>query len=265
MTNKTFGCLIAMMVTCYASVIVAAPHWSHEEQEQWGAIEDPSQAVVPLNYPYAECSIGTHQSPVDFAEARVDNTRKLNDLEVWYDVDKPVFYNTGHAIQVNTSSNYKGELKIGEESFPLVQLHFHEPSEHAVGGKKFPAELHFVHVGQDGRLIVLGVAINVGEENPTMQTILNNMPATGGEQNPNTGGIQIDPAALLPSIHHQSFDYLSLAGSLTTPPCSEGVQWYLMLDPISISAAQLEQLKGFYTGNAREPQNLNGRVVSSTK
>ena len=130
---------------------------------------------------------------------------------------------------------------------------------------KFPAELHFVHVGQDGRLIVLAVAVKVGEENATFQTILNNVPTTSGDQNSNAGGIQIDPNTLLPPLHHQSFDYVALAGSLTTPPCSEGVQWYLLLDSISISAAQLDQLKGFYTGNARVPQNLNGRTVSSTK
>lgn len=265
MNKKVLRNLVSAILTCYATVAVSAPHWTHEEQATWGAIQDTSQTVVPLNYPFAECSIGAHQSPIDFAEAKIDNKRKLNDLEVWYDVDKPVFFNTGHAVQVNTSTNYKGELKIGEESFPLVQFHFHEPSEHAVGGTKFPAELHFVHVGQDGRLIVLGVAIKVGEENATFQTILNNMPTTGGDQNSNSSGIQIDPTTLLPPLGHNSFDYVALAGSLTTPPCSEGVQWYLLLDSITISAAQLDQLKGFYAGNARAPQNVNGRVVSSTK
>lgn len=264
MENKKLANM-AFVAACYVSTAIAGPHWTHEDQATWGAIEDTTQTVVPLNYPYAVCSIGTHQSPIDFAEATIDNTRKLNDLEIWYDVDQPVFFNTDHAIQVNTSSNYKGELKIGEESYPLIQFHFHEPSEHAVGGNKFPAEVHFVHVGQDGRLVVLGVAITIGEENATMQTILNNMPTTGGEQNLNTSGIQIDPTGLLPPINHQSFDYLSLAGSLTTPPCSEGVQWYLMLNPIAISAAQLDKLKGFYSNNAREPQQVNERTVSSTQ
>lgn len=265
MNRKVLRNLASVIFACYTAAAVSAPHWTHEEQATWGAIQDPSQTVVPLNYPYAECSIGSHQSPVDLADARIDNARKLNDLEVWYDVDTPVFFNTGHAVQVNTSTHYNGELKIGEESYPLVQFHFHEPSEHAVGGVKFPAELHFVHVGPDGRLIVLGVAVTVGEENATLQTILNNMPATGGDQNANATGIQIDPTTLLPPMRHQSFDYVAFAGSLTTPPCSEGVQWYLLLDSISISAAQLSQLKGFYTDNARSPQNLNGRVISSTK
>lgn len=247
-----------------ATIHAASPHWTHEEQSTWGAIQDSTQTVVPLNYPYAECSIGTHQSPIDLAAAKIDNTKILNGLEVWYDVDNaPVFNNTGHAVQVNTSSGYTGELKIGEESYPLIQLHFHEPSEHVIGTTKFPAELHYVHIGADGRIIVLAVAINVGEENTTFQTILDNTPHQEG-QNPGTG-IQINPAALLPPLRHNRPDFYTLAGSLTTPPCSEGVQWYLMSEAITISSAQLEQLKGFYTNNARSAQGLNGRSVLSTQ
>jgi len=112
MNRKVLRNLVSAILTCYATAAVSAPHWTHEEQATWGAIQDTSQTVVPLNYPFAECSIGAHQSPIDFAEAKIDNKRKLNNLEVWYDTDKPVFFNTGHAVQVNTSANYKGELKI---------------------------------------------------------------------------------------------------------------------------------------------------------
>ncbi len=217
-----------------------------------------------LNYPYAECSIGKHQSPVDFAAATINNERTLNKLEIWYDVDTPDFFNSGHSVQVNTSSGYTGELKIGKESYPLIQFHFHEPSEHVVGDKKFPAELHFVHIGENGRIIVLAVAINEGAENTTFQTILNSTPHTEGDQHSNSG-IQINPLSLLPSLNHQKLDFYSLSGSLTTPPCSEGVQWYFLSEAITISTAQLEQLKGFYTNNARSPQVLNGRSISSTK
>lgn len=261
MKNKKLTNL-AFVAACYISTAIAGPEWTHQEQATWGAIQDPSQTVVPLNYPYAECSIGGHQSPIDFADATINTTRNLNHLEIWYDVDQPVFFNSGHAIQANTSSSYKGELKIGEESFPLIQFHFHSPSEHAVAGNKFPAEAHFVHVAEDGRLVVLGIVVMIGVENATFQTMLDNMPTTSGDKNLNTGGIQINPAELLPAINHQSFDYFSLAGSLTTPPCSEGVQWYLMLNPITISQAQLDKLQTFYNNNNREPQPLNGRVVN---
>ncbi|SFL40465.1 carbonic anhydrase [Nitrosomonas aestuarii] len=239
----------------------SGPHWNHEEQAHWGAIEDTSQTEVPLMYPYAECSIGKHQSPIDFAAAEINNEKKLNELRIWYDIDiAPIFFNSGHGVQVNTSLDYRGEIEVGEESYPLIQFHFHEPSEHVVGDKKFDAELHYVHVREDGKILVLAVVIEEGKESTTFQTILDNTPGNGGDQNENTG-IKIDPASLLPSSYHHRGDFFSITGSLTTPPCSEGVAWYVLPEPITISTAQLEQLKRFYTSNARQPQDLNGRVV----
>ncbi len=126
--------------------VYANPDWNHAEQDHWSAIEDTSQTEVPLMYPYAECSIGKHQSPIDFAAVEINN-KDLNELRIWYDIDSaPIFFNSGHGVQVNTSLEYGGEVVVGEESYPLIQFHFHEPSEHVVGNKKFAAELHYVHV-----------------------------------------------------------------------------------------------------------------------
>lgn len=256
--------LASVIFLSYATIAFSAPpHWNHDEQPTWWAIEDTSQEV-PLRYPYAECGVGKHQSPIDLAAAEINNTKPLNTVAVQYGVDTPIFFNSGHGVQVNTSDSYTGALKIGEESFPLIQFHFHEPSEHVVGGKNFPAELHYVHVNEDGRLIVLAVAIDVGAENALFQTVLDNTPHQAEEQNSNTG-IQLDPASLVPALGQGNLEYYTLAGSLTTPPCSEGVQWYLLPEIITISAAQLEQLKGFYTNNARLPQDLNGRAILSTQ
>lgn len=207
-------------------------------------------------FPFAVCSIGNHQSPVDLAESV--KKERLNRLRVRYPEDTPVFFNSGHAIQVNTSPDYNGHLSIGKEAYPLVQLHFHEPSEHVVAGQRFPAELHFVHVRENGKIAVWGVLIQEGDDNATFQSILDNVPQTPEERNVDSG-IRIDPWLLLPE---NKKDFYSLAGSLTTPPCSEGVDWYVYTDPITISKAQLEQLKSFYSDNARHIQNSNGRVVS---
>ncbi|MDV6343131.1 carbonic anhydrase family protein [Nitrosomonas sp. Is37] len=254
--------LSAIIASCATSAFSAPPHFDHGEQATWWAIEDTSQEV-PLRFPFAECGVGQHQSPVDLGSAIIGETQ-LNPMEILYPIDtKPVFFNTGHAAQVNTSTNYPGALKIGEESFPLIQLHFHEPSEHVVGATRFPAELHYVHVKEDGRLVVLAVAINIGEENSTFQTILDNTPHASGEKNENSG-LQFNPAALLPTLD-QPIKYFTLAGSLTTPPCSEGVQWYILPRAITISEAQLNQLKSFYTDNNRLPQNLNGRSLLTTQ
>ena len=119
-------------------------------------------------------------------------------------------------------------------------------------------EEHMLAVRENGKIAVLGVLIREGDENATIQTILENMPHTAEEDNADTG-ITIDPLSLLPQNRK---DYYSLAGSLTTPPCSEGVDWYVLAEPITVSASQLDQLKVFYSGNARDIQDLNGRSVS---
>jgi carbonic anhydrase len=240
----------------------AAPHWTHADQADWGAIDDLSQSQAPLMYPYAECGIGSHQSPVDLSGEA--NSEKLNMLEIQYVKDTPDFFNSGHAVQVITSASYKGVLKIGNDIYPLTQFHFHAPSEHVIGFKTFPAELHFVHVRPDGRIAVLGVLLKEGAANPAIQTILDNVPATTTPPEPahNTNsGVALNPKRLLPE--HKSHFY-TYAGSLTTPPCSEGVSWYVLAEPVEASTAQIAQLEGFYKDNNRWPQNLNGRTVTGT-
>lgn len=264
MKRKILNNLLVAIIASHATIAFSEsepPHWNYEEQPTWWAVEDTSQ-VPPLKYPFAECGVGQRQSPVDLASAEIINANQLNQLDLLYDVDTPVFFNSGHGVQVNTSTDYPGALKIGEETFPLIQFHFHEPSEHVVGNTKFPAELHYVHVREDGRIVVLAVAINIGDENSTFQTILDNTPHAAGEKNQNSG-LQINPAALLPPLDHP-IKYYTLAGSLTTPPCSEGVQWYILPKTITISEAQLNQLKSFYTDNNRLPQNINERSLLTT-
>lgn len=233
--------------------------WTHHDQEKWGATHDSSQTTPPLMYPFAVCSIGQHQSPVDLASASVSN--KLNKLRIHYPPDVPAFYNSGHGVQVNFSEHYDGRLSVGHEAYPLIQLHFHEPSEHVIGSRKFPAELHFVHVREDGKIAVLGVLIEIGEENPVFQSILENIPYTGGESN-QTANLRIHPEKLLP---RNTRHFYTVAGSLTTPPCSEGVDWYILSNIITVSESQLVQLKSFYADNARQPQALNDRVVAEKR
>lgn len=251
--------LASAILTCYATLAISSPHWSHDEQAEWGAIRDDSQSKVPLMYPYATCSIGKHQSPVDLAKQ--SHHDQLDKLKFNYYPDRPVFFNSGHGVQVNTSDSYQGSLVIGEEVYPLIQFHFHEPSEHVMGDKQFSAELHYVHIRSDGKIAVLGVLLEEGESNPNFQTILDNVPADAGAQNAHSG-IRFNPDSLLP---HNKKDHFSLAGSLTTPPCSEGVNWLVLSESVTISPEQLVQLKNLYTDNARHIQDLNGRSVSQNR
>lgn len=261
MESKILRSLPALFFLCYATNAVSAPpHWDYDDPTAWWSLEDAS-LPAPLSYPYAECGIGQHQSPVDIAAAQI-TSKPLNQLAAMYGTDTVTFFNSGHAVQVNTSVGYSGKLKIGDETIQLIQFHFHSPSEHVINGEHFPAEAHYVHINEDGRIAVVAVAIQVGEEHPDFQIVLDNTPVTGGDKNPDTG-LQIDPAAFLPSGDHNNLEYFTLAGSLTTPPCSEGVQWYLLADPITISEAQLAQFQSFYSDNARFVQDLNGRAILS--
>ena len=255
MTNLSNYVLAALLTLSIAN----AAEWSYEEQKRWGSIEDHSQHEVPHIYPYAVCSIGQHQSPVDLATSQV--SKRLNNLKFRYYADKPDFFNTGHAVQVNLSNDYQGELLVGKEAYPLIQLHFHEPSEHVIGTKIFPAELHFVHVRGDGKIAVLGVLLEIGKDNPVFQTILENTPPQGGELKQDSD-VWLSITSLLPEKRDE---YYTLAGSLTTPPCSEGVDWYVLTDTTEISEAQLDRLKSFFSGNARLKQELNNRAIAKKK
>jgi carbonic anhydrase len=256
----------------------ALPHWIHEyvsngldAQPDWGGMfydyASGPNSVAPGTYPYAECGIGTHQSPINLSGEV--NTSSLNDhdfnsyLDPQYPIDTPDFFNTGHAAQVNVSTGYKGQLKIADDAYPLIQYHIHTPSEHVIGSQSFDGEIHFVHIRADGKMAVLGVLLKLGQKNYTIDTILANE-LGAGQHNPSTG-IRIDPMSLLP---HNTSDFYTYAGSLTTPPCSEGINWYVLAKPVEISQSQLSELIVLNNTNEGLPYNnrltqpLNSRIVS---
>ena len=250
--------VLGLAALFFSTTLLASPEWNHHGQATWGALDDSSQTTVPLMYPYAECSIGSHQSPVDLSTAQRE--RLANPLKIEYRHDTtPDFFNSGHAAQVNLSSENLSRLMIGNEAYPLIQFHFHTPSEHVLGSKTFPAELHFVHIRADGKIAVLGIFLDDHADiaNQEFQKVLDNMPTTPATHDQNSG-IQLNPSLLLPA-HKRHL--LSYAGSLTTPPCSEGVNWYVLPEPVSVTKSQISQLQSIYYENHRLPQALNGRSV----
>lgn len=259
--NVLRSALLATTLFFTTLVLADPPSWNHGDQEWW-ALEDTSQSYPPKRYPFAECGVGEHQSPVDLGVAKISEV-SLNSMQINYGTDAVTFFNTGHGIQVDTSADYAGTMNIGQEAYPLIQLHFHEPSEHTLNGERFPAELHFVHVQEDGKIAVLAAAMTLGNANADFQIILDNMPRDANEKNFNSD-LHVNLAALLPQLN-QPIQYYTLAGSLTTPPCSEGVQWYILPETVTISSEQLDQLKSFYTNNARGIQELNGRSLLTPK
>jgi carbonic anhydrase len=219
-------------------------HWEytgHGGQHHWGE----------LSADYTACVDGSAQSPIDIRDPRLAD---LVDIVFDWAPGAAVVANNGHTIQVNFAGA-AGSVSIDGKRFDLLQFHFHRPSEHTVDGKTFAMEYHFVHKAADGQLAVVGVLVEEGAENAGLQPVFASMPAEAGASA--QLATVLDPSALLPG-DLRTYRY---AGSLTTPPCSEGVRWNLVKAPVTVSAAQVESFKKLYFFNARYPQPQNGREV----
>ena len=217
-----------------------AAHWSYEGKTgpaEWGNL-DPANGA---------CSTGAAQSPIDLGATQpgVGGRTQIK----WQPANLTVV-NNGHTIQADVE---KGSLiEVDGQPFELVQFHFHAPSEHTLNGKPFALETHFVHKHKDGALAVVGVLHSVGGEAPALTPILGAMPKKTDEKKPLP---KTDLTALLPR-ERAMFRY---AGSLTTPPCSEGVRWQVFQSPTTISDAQLRAFQELYKSNARPVQPLKAR------
>lgn len=226
-----------------------------------------------LSPDFAACAAGKSQSPVNIAGMHHASLPKLN---VSYSTLATNFVNNGHAVQANYGAgstlsddyhaaapykahvNYESGSTIGhlDSTFELKQFHFHSPSEHQRDGKNLPAEVHFVHADADGNLAVIGVFVEIGAAHPTIAQLWQKIPATEGQANALDSPISAND--LLPADR----GYFYYPGSLTTPPCSEGVRWIVMKQPITMSEEQVAALRasiGF--ANNRPVQPLNGRII----
>jgi carbonic anhydrase len=218
--------------------------WSYEGATgpaHWGEICAPSNLV---------CVAGTRQSPIDVPAAP---NAKLPKLVFDYRPTPLEVENNGHTIEVKVQS--ESYLRIGRESYRLVQFHFHTPSEHRLKGEAFPMELHFVHRNALGELAVVGVFLREGASNPALQRIWDHIP--GEAEVAAAHGEKLDPEDLLP----QDREYYRYAGSLTTPPCSEGVRWHVLREPVDVSGSQVDEFRAIFPLNARPLQLLNDRPV----
>lgn len=249
------GCLwvmgLCLQPTLQAADGHADPHWTYDEQESWGELKDP---LYKPPYPYAECGIGQKQSPVNIDPRETVKVEKIDELKADY-VDIPLsLTNNGHTIRANTT---QGNLYVGSNEYDLVQFHFHAPSEHRVNGLTYPMEIHFVNGTADGRMAVLGVLVRAGAFNPAFQEILDQSPSQAGKTHETA--LMVKPSQLLPEHSEHFYTY---AGSLTTPPCSEGVQWFILQDFLEVSQEQITSFTlKFFKDNARTEQNLNGRKL----
>lgn len=218
-------------------------HWSYEGEagpESWGKLAKE----------FETCATGKEQSPIDISGAVVTS---LDNVKVNYQPSPLKIKNNGHTIQVDYEPG--SYIEVGGTKYNLVQFHFHTPSEESIGGKRSPMVTHFVHKTDDGKLGVIGLLMNEGAESGAMKAVFDNMPKEEGEQA--VEGVTINAADMLP----KNLAYYNFTGSLTTPPCSEGVNWMVLANPAEISPQQVQAFKTIFPMNARPIQPVNGRVV----
>jgi carbonic anhydrase len=196
------------------------------------------------------CQEGKAQSPVNMAEYKRGD---LEALSMNYAPSRLRVVNNGHTIQANFDAG--SSMSIKGKTYNLLQLHFHTPSEHYVDGAPYPMEGHFVHKAEDGTLAVIGVMMKVGQANPIVQGMWDNITMSHDEN------VVESVTWSAPDFMPESKAYYHYQGSLTTPPCSEGVQWYVLQDPVEISQDQLKAFQKLYAMNARPIQDMHGRVI----
>jgi carbonic anhydrase len=219
----------------------AAVHWGYEGDngpEHWGD-----------NFPV--CGTGKKQSPLNI----IGPFEKSKDtLSVDYKEGPLKMFNNGHTIQVNVEPG--STLTINKESYDLLQFHFHRPSEEQVDGKNSAMVAHFVHKSKDGKLAVIGVLLNEGKDNAAIKTLWANLPPKEGEEFV-PEKVSFNPGNMLP----KELGFYNYEGSLTTPPCTEGVQFYILKKPMDISKDQVGKFP--FKLNARPVQSLNGRKINA--
>ena len=210
--------------------------------EYWGS----------LSPDYAVCTNGRMQSPIDIVDAF---PAKGPDLIFNYKPSPLRIVNNGHTVQVNYGPG--SVLTVAGKPFGLLQFHFHAPSEHAIAGSPAPMEVHFVHGDADGSLAVVGVMMQAGRRNQPLAPVFANMPDEAGPE-VEIADTAIDASAMLPSGSGAYFHY---KGSLTTPPCSQGVHWFVMANAIEVSTEQIGRFEGISAPNSRPLQGLNDRLL----
>lgn len=254
----------------------AAESANHDPASSWN--HDPASSIGPsfwgtLSFPFGTCGsrfpspdgpfteVGARQSPIDIAAPR---TADVPEPQFHYRETPFEIENTGHVIEVPCAPG--STLVLGDDTYDLVQFHFHVPSEHAMAGRRSSMELHLVHQNLLGDVAVVGVLVEVGPNpNPLLEEILAQAPLLPGTVA--LEGETLDPRDLLPKDLSPFFAY---TGSLTTPPCSEGVRWNVLANPVSVSQAALERFRrivakfpGYdgFEANSRPLAPLNGRVI----
>jgi len=221
-------------------------HWGYAGSggpAEWGTLKPE----------FAKCANGTRQSPIDIrGGVKVD----LEPIQFDYRPTGFAVVDNGHTVQVNFAPG--NSIEVMGRRYDLLQFHFHRPSEERIDGRQFDMSAHLVHRDPEGRLAVVGVLLDRGSAHPAVQTVWNNLPLEKGEEF--AAQVLLDPSHLLPADRR----YFTYMGSLTTPPCSEGVLWMVMQQAVPVSPEQVAVFSRMYPMNARPVQSAAGRMIKGS-
>ncbi|MED5619462.1 carbonic anhydrase [Ideonella sp. BN130291] len=223
-----------------------AVHWSY-------AGETGPQAWARLKPEFATCASGHRQSPIDIRDGFAV---QLEPVEFAYQASNFRVIDNGHTVQVNLAPG--NTISVLGRRYELVQFHFHRPSEERINGRAFDMVVHLVHKDAEGRLAVVAVLLERGSQQPVVQAVWNNLPLEKGEEQ--AARVTLDPGRLLPEDRR----YYTYMGSLTTPPCSEGVLWMVMKQPVQLGGDQIDLFARLYPMNARPVQPAGGRLIKES-
>ena len=243
--------LLISLMGCFSTLTSAADiHWSYDKDispKHWGELSES----------FKVCSTGKNQTPININNTYVVSAVK-HKIDIEYEVSPHDIVFNGHTVQVNTKAgDHRNYLELDNQKFFLKQFHFHTPSENQIKGKSYPLELHFVNANAEGQLTVLAVMFELGRKNSEWDKFWADL--SHKKDDAKVLSQKVDLEKLLPEKH----EYYRFSGSLTTPPCSEGVNWIVLKQPLTISAQQLNAFKKVLKNkdNNRPLQPVNGRVV----
>jgi carbonic anhydrase len=257
--NLRKGWMTLVLLVVVVVLVPAGPraqwktHWSYEGAagaEHWSDL-DPD---------YAACNAGKEQSPIDIRNAE---KAELPAIRFEYK-SRPLKYliDNGYTLRVNyhDAPGSGNSLIVGEKRYQLTQFHFHRPSEEYIDGKPYDMVLHLMHQASDGKIAGVAVLLKEGKANATIQQLWERWPKIEGKEQ-DVAGVEVNPSALLPN----AAAYYMYMGSLTAPPCSEDVTWFVLKTPLDMSAEEIAAFAEHYPHDVRPLQPLNGRVVKQSQ
>lgn len=254
LTTLSAIAISTLFLTTGCSQHEISKHEESHHEKHWGYTGEESPTHwAELNKKFHTCSDGEQQSPINV----VPNEHPLlADLNLNYTTGSQSIVNNGHTVQINIEEG--STFTIGSDVYELKQFHFHTPSENHINDMAYPLEAHFVHATKDGKLAVVAVMFQEGETNPTLAKVWKRLPNLVENEEVKCGLTSEEIKSLLP----ENPTHYTFMGSLTTPPCTEGVKWNVYKTPLTVSKEQVKQFFDLYGhSNNRPIQETNGREI----